>query len=50
MPGHLIADVMAIIGLGSLGDPRVIPLSASMTRNYNYHIRSFAIDELGLLQ
>jgi len=41
---------LAIIGLGSLGDPRVIPLSATLTRNYNYHIRSVAIDEVALLQ
>jgi len=41
---------LAIIGLGSLGDPRAIPLSATLTRNYNYHIRSLALDEVALLQ
>jgi HEAT repeat protein len=37
---------MAIIALGALGDPRAIPLSATLVSNYNYFIRSFALDEI----
>jgi HEAT repeat protein len=37
---------MAIIALGALGDPRPVPLSALLTRCYNYFIRSVTLDEI----
>jgi len=40
---------MAIIALGALGDPRPVPLSALLVRNYNYFIRCAALDEIASL-
>jgi len=37
---------MAIVALGALADPRPVPLSALLVRNYNYFIRSLALDEI----
>jgi HEAT repeat protein len=38
---------MAISALGALADPRPIPVSALLSRNYNYLIRCLALDEVG---
>jgi HEAT repeat protein len=38
---------MAISALGALADPRSIPVSALLSRNYNYLIRCLALDEVG---
>ncbi len=40
---------MAIIALGAMVDPRPVPLSVMLTRDYNYFIRSHAIDWLAAL-
>ena len=37
---------MAVIALGALADPRPVPLSAMLTRRYNYFIRCNALDEI----
>jgi HEAT repeat protein len=37
---------MAISALGALADPRPIPVSALLSRNYNYYIRCLALDEI----
>lgn len=37
---------MAVIALGALVDPSPIPLSAELTRRYNYYIRCLALDEI----
>jgi HEAT repeat protein len=37
---------MAITALGALVDPRPIPVSALLSRNYNYLIRCLALDEV----
>ncbi|MHC4548013.1 MAG: HEAT repeat domain-containing protein [Planctomycetota bacterium] len=47
MPNSVRA--MAIIALGALGDPRPVPLSAQLTRNYNYFIRCVGLDEIASL-
>jgi len=44
MPDNVRA--MAIIALGALGDPRPVPLSAQLTRHYNYFIRCVTLDEI----
>jgi HEAT repeat protein len=47
-PDHVRA--LAIIALGNLAAPSSVPLSASLTNRYNYHIRTHALDELALYQ
>ena len=37
---------MAVVGLGAMGDPREVPLSAQLMRNFNYFIRCIALDEI----
>jgi HEAT repeat protein len=37
---------MAVAALGAMGDPRPVPLSALLTRHYNYFIRCLALDEI----
>lgn len=37
---------MAICALGALADPRPVPISAQLVRNYNYFIRCLALDEI----
>ncbi len=37
---------MAIVALGALADPRPVPVSARLVRNYNYFIRCLALDEI----
>ncbi len=37
---------MAIVALGALADPRPVPVSALLVRNYNYFIRNLALDEI----
>jgi len=40
---------MAIIALGALVDPRSVPLSATLTTQYNYFVRCLALDEIARL-
>ena len=40
---------MAVIGLGALGDPRAIPFSVRLVRDYNYLIRCCALDLIASL-
>ncbi|MDH3590321.1 MAG: HEAT repeat domain-containing protein, partial [Planctomycetota bacterium] len=40
---------MAIIALGAMADPRPVALSALLTRDYNYFIRSYALDWIAAL-
>jgi HEAT repeat protein len=44
MPNSVRA--IAVCGLGSIADPRPIPVSAMLVRNYNYFIRCHALDEI----
>ncbi|MDH3592461.1 MAG: HEAT repeat domain-containing protein, partial [Planctomycetota bacterium] len=47
MPDNVRA--MAIVALGAIGDPRRVPFSAQLMRNYNYFIRSIILDEIASL-
>ena len=37
---------VAVAALGSLIDPRPVPVSAQLVRGYNYFIRCYALDEI----